>query len=195
MAYKQPSKGKAKRKALAKQQSRKTQTLSQQKFNQLVVNLAKTADQITLAEQVLVLAPKIFNVGPMIKAGEIDRSRLDEAKLLDCGKKIIANHVVLEKPATIVEPIRNFIVNEVPDIVVGKMSPLKQVELQSRILEFMETCEIWQINFNNNIHLPLIEAVSTLNDAMIDSSVDVTESLRVVRTISELTKPTEEGVQ
>lgn len=194
MAYKQPTKGKAKRKALAKQQSRRTQTLSQQKFNQLVINLAKTADQITTAEQVLLLAPRIFNIEPMLKSGELDRTRLDEAKLIACGKAIIANHAAIEKPAVVIQPIKSFIVDEVPNIVVGKMSPLDQVGLQARILEFMEICEIWQINFNNNIHLPLIEAVAILNEAMTGTPVDISESLRVVRAISELTKPTE-GVQ
>lgn len=194
MAHKQQVKGRAKRRSLAKKQNRNSQVLSQQKFKAMVSNLETSLTTMAVSQTVLVLAPQVFNVRPLIEEKRIDPKKLDLEAMKTYGLTIIENHQGLKERADkIAEEIRDFIDNVAPTVNIGAMSLMGVHGITTTLLSLQEMCEAWSIDFNNNIHHPLMESVTIVNDAIIGNKLDLSDALHATRTILNLTTTPDEA--
>lgn len=194
MAHKQQVKGRSKRRTLAKKQNRNSQVLSQQKFKAMVSNLETSLTTLAVSQTVLILAPQVFNVRPLIAEKRVDRNKLDLEAMKIYGTAIVENYQDLKNRSDkITAEVRDFIDNVAPTINVGAMGLLALHGITTTLLSLQESCESWSIDFNNNIHHPLMEAVTIVNDAIIGNKLDVSDALRATRTILNLTTTPDEA--
>lgn len=192
MAHKHQAKGRNRRRTANKQRN-KAVVLSQQKFRGFVSNLQISAVGLIASQEILTLAPNIFNVKHGIATGQLDKAKLAVNELLTYGQQIV-NEIpdLRERSLEICKEISTFIEDH-ESVNVGGLSPAALVELTSTMFNLQKSCEQWNIDFSNNIRHPLMESVSIINNALTNGQIDIGDALESTRAILKLTTETEQA--
>lgn len=189
MAHKHATQGKNKRRSAVKKRGKVLARAAQSSYNSLLSKAKEATQSLVDATAVLVLAPKIFNVRPLIESGQIDASKLRAQDLLVHGKEIVANYEELTAASKrIRDEAIDFIDNTASKINVNSTDAGVLFDINSNLLTIHVNCEQWLIDFNAKVHAPLMSAMVILNEAIIGNKVDLDSALAVTNALKQLTE-------
>lgn len=188
MAHKHNTQGKNKRRSLSKKRTAVNAKANQHKYNTLLVKARDATTSLVDATAVLLLAPKLFNVKPLIASGQIDVEKLRADDLLVHGRAIVANFQPMMDKSKAIRDGANTFINEVGSKVdVNSTTPEVLLQVNSELLSIHQACEQWLLDFNESIHAPLMEAMLILNDAITGKKVNLDDALAVTNALKQLT--------